>query len=94
MAAEFNISERDETSKRSGWIVLSVIVAVMTIVWLGVLPLLSQHPSIRSVAKWQEAHGIDPAAMFYSDVPAVGDAERKFETLQKEHPDALWHWGQ
>ncbi|MFO0916771.1 MAG: hypothetical protein U0872_00445 [Planctomycetaceae bacterium] len=39
--------------------------------WLGVLPWLSSHPAVDNHVRWLEERGIDPSAMYYTELEAM-----------------------
>ena len=47
---------------------LLVAIAVMAWIWLVLLPYVSRYEPIRAMIESHEAAGIDPSAMFYSDL--------------------------
>lgn len=50
------------------WGSLVAATAFLTIVWGVVLPRLAATPAIREMIQRNERHGVDPSAMFYSDL--------------------------
>ncbi len=55
------------TAGHNRWKLLAMS-ALMAIIWLVVLPRISRIQSIRTMIDSQQAAGIDPSAMFYSDL--------------------------
>ena len=55
------------TAGRNRWKLLAMS-ALMAIIWLVMLPRISRIQSIRTMIDSQQAAGIDPSAMFYSDL--------------------------
>ena len=50
---------------------LALVAAAITSVWLLVLPRVATFPPIQAHIDRNEAAGIDPAAKFYSELPAM-----------------------
>lgn len=50
---------------------LVAVVAVIIVIWGGVLPYLAKTQTVRDRNRWLEERGIDPAAMFYTDLPMM-----------------------
>lgn len=50
---------------------LGLAVVVMGILWLVVLPRVAVLPAVRARIERNEAAGIDPAAKFYTELPAM-----------------------
>jgi len=46
-------------------------VSVVAATWLVILPRVAEHPSVRQQRERQEALGINPEAMFYTDLDAT-----------------------
>lgn len=47
------------------------VLALIVSVWGFVLPALSRTATIRQRQEWLDANGIDPAAMFYTELPRL-----------------------
>ena len=45
----------------------------VAIVWLGLLPLVARQPPVRRHIERLDDRGIDPSAMFYTEVYEAGD---------------------
>lgn len=63
------------TAGRNRWKLLAMS-ALMAIIWLVMLPRISRIQSIRTMIDSQQAAGIDPSAMFYSDLEHLSYRER------------------
>ena len=50
---------------------LAASVAVIGFVWLVVLPRIGRIPWIAEHSQWLEQRGVDPAAMYYTEVDAL-----------------------
>lgn len=59
-------------------------------VWLGWLPTLARHPAIQQRQATFEARGIDPAAMFCTELELLDSPHNRLRQWQRESPDALW----
>lgn len=60
------------------------------VIWLAVFPRLSDLPQVRARAQLLESKGIDPAAMFYTELEAASRALERADEFQRQHPTALW----
>ena len=58
---------------RSGIFRLLASVAVIAVVWLGVLPFVAKNHRVKQRIQWLEQQRIDPTAMFYTDLPAMDE---------------------
>ncbi|MEZ6063234.1 MAG: hypothetical protein R3C19_23045 [Planctomycetaceae bacterium] len=54
-----------------GTIRLILATIVIATIWLVVLPWIAEFPSIRDRSDRLEAAGIDPSAMFYTELPMM-----------------------
>lgn len=54
--------------RRSQWLRLGIAVGVMALIWLVVLPRLGETPPIKRHIETMKAAGIDPSAMFYTEL--------------------------
>ncbi len=52
----------------SGGVKFGLSVVVLAVIWLGVLPWLSKRPAIEAHIERMKSEGIDPSAMFYTEV--------------------------
>lgn len=50
---------------------LLTLAVVVVLVWGVLLPSLSRSETIRNRNRWLDANGVDPAAMFYTDLPCL-----------------------
>ncbi|HMP06411.1 MAG TPA: hypothetical protein PJ982_08695 [Lacipirellulaceae bacterium] len=50
---------------------LAACLAVAAAAWLAVLPRVGRLPAVRAMIQRNEALGIDPAAKFYTELPAM-----------------------
>lgn len=58
-----------------GKTILGLIILAISLTWLVILPRLAMTETVRDREAWLEHHRIDPAAMFYTELPLL-DAER------------------
>ena len=68
---------------------LAVCLAAIAAIWLVVLPSLAQVPAIRTTIQRHEAHGVDPSAKFYSEVPAMPMIIRQVEGIKSSNEEAF-----
>jgi hypothetical protein len=66
---------------------LAACVAVIAGVWLLVLPRVATLPAVRARIERNEAAGIDPAAKFYSEVPAMPRILARVRQARAGEPD-------
>ncbi|TWT61160.1 hypothetical protein Pan54_18950 [Rubinisphaera italica] len=83
-------SNLQSSSKWSGWYALLTVAFLMAVLWLGVLPKISKDPGIQQQIRLREEQGVDSAAMFYSDLPAVKTATDRLNQLEQNNPYLFW----
>jgi hypothetical protein len=72
------------------WGLLLTIGLAIAGVWLRLLPKLAQHPAVQQRQAVFDARGIDPAAMFYTELELLDSPHNHLQQWQRENPDALW----
>jgi hypothetical protein len=56
---------------RHRYIRFTVVVLAIVAIWGVVLPYLATTQTVRERNRWLDEKGIDPAAMFYTDLPMM-----------------------
>ena len=72
------------------------LLAVWTVIagtWLLLLPYLAERPAMQRRLAELEAEGIDPSAMFYSELGLKDEVIGRLEDLHRRRPEALWRVG-
>ena len=72
---------------------MGLAVSTVLVVWLFVLPWIASRPSIRSRIDDLNRQGIDPAALYYTDLEAMHRLESDVEAIRRAHPRAFWRIG-
>ncbi len=65
---------------QGGWGCLAAGLLLIALVWLVALPHLAQYPRIRQRVRFLQQHGIEPAALFYTDLPHMTLWESRVRT--------------
>ena len=78
------------STRLGGWASFGLAIALICLVWLVVLPRLETHPMVRARIDHLERHGIDPAALFYTDLEAMPRWEASIRAARLQDPDAFW----
>lgn len=76
--------------RRRGRLALFVWSAAICVVWLIILPELSNRVEMRQRAEFLESRGIDPSAMFYTELDAVDPLLDRLERYHRDHAARLW----
>lgn len=65
--------------RRTGIVRLALCVVVIGLIWCVVLPRLGSQPSMREYSRWLDERGIDPSAMYYTELEAMEPILRRLE---------------
>jgi len=75
---------------RGGRLKLALAILTVAAIWLGALPWLAVIPPIRRHIELQERQGIDPSAVFYSELEILPPIAHRYERLHETHGDEFW----
>ena len=73
-----------------GWSSLFLGVSAILIVWMLVLPWVGSRQSVRLQIENLDRQGIDPAALYYTDLEAMERIESDVAAITRSHPAAFW----
>lgn len=73
-----------------GFSSLCLGVSAILIVWTLVLPWIGSWQSLCSQIENLDRQGIDPAALYYTDLEAMDRIESDIAAISQAHPDAFW----
>lgn len=76
-----------------GWLSLCLGGSLLLIVWTVVLPWIGSRPSVHSQIEFLDRRGIDPAALYYTDLEAMERIESDMAAICQAHPAAFWSIG-
>ena len=68
---------------------LAICLAVIAAIWLVLLPAIAQVSTVRTMIDRHEAHGVDPSAKFYSELPAMPMISRQVDEIRRAKPAAF-----
>lgn len=68
----------------------SVFWTLIALSWLVVLPWLGRQPARAARLRTLDEAGIDPSAMYYSELEMMPDTVRRLEQLHAREPRLLW----
>lgn len=74
----------------AAWLKLALSVLAVGAIWLIALPWLASLPVVEQHIAEQERQGIDPAAVFYSELEILPPIAHRYERLHETHGDQLW----
>ena len=73
----------DGDHRRRGIVRLALCAIVIGLVWCVVLPRLARHPSMREYSGWLDERGIDPSAMYYTELELMEPILYRLERSQQ-----------
>jgi len=79
---------RKQIDKRASLFVISLLIVT---VWLGVLPGITQRWQINDKQQQLSARGIDPSALFYSELECMDRIHSQLEQMHQADPHAFWN---
>lgn len=82
-----------KSRKSAGWATLSAAIAATLLIWTLALPWIGSRDSLRSRIDALDRQGIDPAALYYTDLEAMQRVESKLAAIQREHRSLFWRSG-
>ena len=56
---------------------LALATVTIAIVWLVVLPWTARQPTVRAHLQWLDSQGIDPSAMYYTELEVMDEILRR-----------------
>ncbi|BBO36253.1 hypothetical protein [Lacipirellula parvula] len=68
---------------------LAAYAVALAATWLLILPAAARIPAIRQMIARHEAHGVDPSAKFYSELPAMPMISQRVEAIRQSDPAAF-----
>lgn len=74
------------------WARLGFSLLVVSAVWLVGLPWLGKFSPVAEHIKNQQTQGIDPSAVFYSELEILPPVVHRIERLQQSNRDDFWSW--
>jgi len=74
----------------SGFFQLMFACTIITAIWMFVLPVVSEFPSVRHRIDGNRNAGINPTAVFYTDHPGMSDIERSIASRVNSPTGSFW----
>lgn len=61
-----------------------------------VLPAIGNSKPVRDEIEFLEKQGVDPSALYYTDLEIMAKIQTSISDIHKQHPKAFWHasWNQ
>jgi hypothetical protein len=69
---------------------LLATLAALAFVWLVLLPWLSRQPAVREHIHTQERQGINPSALYYTDLEILPPIVHRIERMHESPHDPFW----
>jgi len=76
------MAESDCTTEPSSfgrWLMLIGMISAITVVWCVALPKLAEQPRVQEHLVFLDSKGIDPSAMFYTELDAMDEILKRIE---------------
>lgn len=70
---------------------LIAVVAILAF-WIGVLPRVGEISSVRAEIDQFHRDGIDPAALYYTELECLPRLLREVDQARADHPEAFWRF--
>ncbi|MCA8988486.1 MAG: hypothetical protein KDA78_12625 [Planctomycetaceae bacterium] len=67
-----------------------LVFCLIGVCWGMLFPALAKREGVQQRSRFLESEGLNPAAFFYSDVPAALEAQSRLQQLQQRQPDLFW----
>jgi hypothetical protein len=83
----------NETRRRQ-WLLLSLAGLGIAVIWTVVLPRLARHPVVEARINHLQRNGVEPAALFYTDLEGMSEWEADVAAANARQPAAFWNAGQ
>ncbi|MCA9075973.1 MAG: hypothetical protein KDA93_13175 [Planctomycetaceae bacterium] len=78
-------SVSSDASSWHGWGLLLTVLMAMSVIWCGLLPWIATRPHVQRQLTFLDERGIDPSAMFYTELDAM-DAILERAEGDGDHP--------
>jgi hypothetical protein len=84
------VNNRYSLSLDTGGVRLVIAGGLLTLIWLVMLPALTRQRDVAARIDRLESQGIDPTAIFYSELDAMPAAEAFVSRLRSGEEDPFW----
>ncbi|HEX6985426.1 MAG TPA: hypothetical protein VF170_08615 [Planctomycetaceae bacterium] len=81
---------RRSPSRHRGLLALAAGSAALAAVWLVVLPRVGELPSVRGRIEANESRGINPGAMYYTELEAMPRLAERVDRRREASGTAFW----
>lgn len=83
------VTQKTRTDRRSrlptGIVPLAVTTLAIAAVWLLALPWIAEQPRMKAHLDWLDERGIDPSAMYYTELDAMDEILRRQPVIERDH---------
>jgi hypothetical protein len=87
MDRELPVAEITTTQR---WGRLAVVSIVIGLIWLVVLPIIGEQPYVSEHIATQQRLGINPSAMYYTELQMAPDIAGHIERLHDSYSEKFW----
>ena len=72
------------------WLGLFAVTVAAAATWMVVLPQIETVDHVRSRIEFLESEGVDPSALYYTDLEAMSRLEASVTSSRRRAPRAFW----
>ena len=76
--------------ERSKWIRFGVALTIIAFTWSVILPAIASQPTVSEHIANQKRLGIDPSALFYTELEVTPGIVSHMERMNESHFDSFW----
>lgn len=88
------VPRRKPASQLPAWSGFVSAIVGIGMIWLIVLPLVESEPHVAKHIANQKRLGVDPSAMFYTELEIAPEIANHVERLHDAHSSTFWKIGQ
>ena len=85
---------RRSRTRRSGVLALAAAATMIGVIWLVLLPRIGAIPAVRGRIEANEALGINPGAMYYTELEAMPAIRERVDRRREADEGAFWKTSQ
>jgi hypothetical protein len=81
--ANVEANAQQKTSQPNGVLRLAISIIVIALTWMVVFPWIAAQPPMRSHLDWLDDRGIDPSAMYYTELEVMEEILQRQRSKQR-----------
>lgn len=72
------------------WLAFIGSITAMAGVWTIALPWVATQPAVKQHIEFMESKGVDPSALYYTDLEVIGQIRANVSEKRQSAPEAFW----